>query len=378
MKLYLKAIPFILCLSITGLFSCEKKEDAIPELTIPAAYDGSTFATVSAQEGALVNNYLNFLPILKSGNNGTNINPRDLNLGFSTSSPTIKSATTPYFISLTEGASGYFDKLSKASGGTYTPGANPMGNGGLYANYVFSGDGTEPAELIEKGLLGALFYNYGLKLYIENPNVANPTTADQLLALYGSSPDLPNSSNAAFYARPDKAIAAYAAQRDKGDEKGIYTQIKTQFIKLQAAYKGGANYNRERDQAFSDILTLWEKVLAATAIHSCYQTLERIQATNAPDLTKAQALHWHSSSIGFLLGMRTIPNKTITDAKIDEVLAKLYFVPQGETTAYKVLTESAAAATQITQAISMIQTTYGFSDQEVLDMKTNWVGQQGR
>jgi hypothetical protein len=93
---------------------------------------------------------------------------------------------------------------------------------------------------------------------------------------------------------------------------------------------------------------------------------------------KAQALHWNSSSIGFLLGLRTIPNKTITDAKIDEILVKLYFVPQGTSSAHKVVTEPGTSATQISEVIITIQTTYGFSDQEVIDMKTNWVGQQGR
>jgi|GEM_PF-1311986 hypothetical protein len=378
MHLISKATLYTALFSCLSLYSCEKKEATVPELTVPTTYDGSAFFTVSAQESTLVNNYLTFSSILKSGNDGSTVNPRDLNLGFSTNSPSIKSATTPSFITLMEGTNGYFDKLSKASAGTYFPGANSMGIGGVYGNYVFNGDGIEPAEIIEKGLLGAAFYNYGLKLYIDNPNIANPASVDRLLALYGTSPDFPNSSNAAFYARPDKALAAYAAQRDKGDDKGIYSQIKTQFIKLQAAYKGGSNYDRERNQSFSDLLTLWEKVLAASAIHSCQQTLERLQGTNPTDPLKAQALHWNSSSIGFLLGLRTIPNKTITDAKIDEILVKLYFVPQGTSSAHKVVTEPGTSATQISEVIITIQTTYGFSDQEVIDMKTNWVGQQGR
>lgn len=378
MQLFSKAILLCLLFLTAGFWACDKKEETIPELTIPATYDGSTFSTVSAQETALVTSYLNFSPILKSGNNGNPINPRDLNLGFSTNSPSIKSATSAYFASLLEGTDGYFDRLSKASAGTYTPTATPTGNGGVYGTYVFTSDGIEPAEVIEKGLLGATFYHYGLKLFIENPNIANPATADQLLALYGASPDFPNSSNAAFYARPDRALAAYAAQRDKGDDAGIYSQIKAKFIRLQAAYKGGPNYTRERDQAFSDLLTLWEKVMAASAIHACHQTINRVQAAPSSEASRAQALHWNSSSIGFLLGLRNIPNKTITDSRLDELLGKLYFVPRGTSSAYKLVTEPTAAATQIAGVITTLQTTYGFTDQEVQDMKTNWVGQQGR
>jgi hypothetical protein len=347
------------------LTSCDTKE-VLPELTIPASYDGSTFATYANQERSLVNNLDNLTALANSGNGGKEVNVRDLALAFSTGSPNVKNATNSYFASLLEGTNGYFDILSKASVRSYSPGSPSSGPGGLYGGYLFDSTGAEPAALIERGLLGATLYRYGLNLFVQNPNINNPATADQLLAIYGANPNFPNSPQAS---RTDKAVAALAARYDKNDGNGLYTKIKQNFIKLQAAYKAGERYNPQRDQAFSEILTLMEKVQAAAAIHACHRVVELMSAPAPAEATKAEALHRYSQCIGFLLGFKNISNKTITDTRLDELLALLNFPVQGVKTPYKIVTEPVREISDVNVVLSRLQATYGFSEQEMEELK---------
>jgi hypothetical protein len=359
---------------LLAITSCEKTETR-PELTIPDSYDGSTFSSYAAQEIALVNNLNNLMAVLNSGNTGEVINVRDLALAFSTNSPSVKSATNTYFASLLEGTNGYFDRLSKASGKAYIPAGPPQGSGGVYGGYVFDSTGIEPAALIGRGLLGAALYRTALNLYIQNPNINNPATADQLLATYGANPSFPNSPTAP---RADQAVAALAARYDKNDGNGLYSKIKQNFIKLQAAYEAGEGYNQQRDQAFSDILTLWEKAQAAAAIHACHEVVRLMSAPSPTATDKANALHRYSECIGFLLGYKTISNKTITDTRLDELLALLNFQPQGPKAAYKLITEPARELANVLEVLARLKETYRFSDQEIEDLKKDWVAEQGR
>lgn len=364
-------------LFLTGLVlsSC-KKQDALPDLTIQTSYEGSNFNSFAAQEKALVNNLNGLISVAVSGNNGEEINVRDLALAFTTNSPTVKSATNSNFTTLLEGTNGYFDKLSKASAKVYTPTNPSTGYGGVYGRYLFNENGVELAQLIENGLLGAALYQYGLNLYIQNPNINNPATADQLLAVYGASPEFANSPNATT--NSDKAIAAIAAKFDKNDGNGLYSKIKQNFLKLQSAYKAGEDYNQQRDQAFSDILTLWEKAQAAAAIHACHRVVELLSSAAPSEGYKAEALHQYSICLGTLIGYKTIPNKTITEARINELLTVLNFQPNGTIYAYKIVTDTAGELPRIKEVIARLKETYSFSDQEIEDLKRDWAKEQGR
>lgn len=374
MRNYKLIIHCLLSGVLLSLSGCEKK-DTLPDLTLSDTYDGSKFSSYAAQEIAIVNNLNELIAVARSGNGGEEVNVRDIALAFSINSPSVKSATTPYFTSLLEGTGGLFDRLSKASAQTYTPSGSSGGTGGVYGGYVFDANGLEPAELIGKGLLGAALYRYALNLYIQNPNINNPATADRLLATYGANPDFPNSPNAP---RPDKAVAAYVAQYDKNDGKGLYSKIKQDFLKLQAAYIAGEAYAQARDQAYSDILTTWEKGLAAAAIHSCHKVVEIMSAPTPSEAAKAQALHRYSECIGLILGLRTIPNKTITDTRLDELLGLLNFQPQGSSAAYKIVTEPARETGRVKEVLAKLKETYSFSDQEIEDLKKDWVSTQSR
>ncbi len=374
MRLFTKVPYFILPGILVFLSACEKK-DSLPALTVPTTYDGSTFSAYANQEIALINNLDSLIKVMMSGNAGGEINARDLGLAFSTNSPSLKSATSTYFTGLLEGTNGYFDKLSKSSAKVYSPAESPGGSGGVYGGYVFDATGVEPAALISRGLLGAALYRYALNLYIQNPNINNPATVDRLLAVYGSNPDFPNSPTTA---RPDKAVAALLARRDKNDGNGLYSKVEQNFLKVQAAYKAGDAYTQQRDQAYSDILYLWEKGIAANAIYAGHQVVDLMSAASPTAATKAQALHRYSELIGYLLGFKTIQNKTITDTRLDELLSLLNFQPQSTPTAYKLVTNPTQEVAKVKEVISKLKETYSFSDQEIEDLKKDWVSVQSR
>ena len=84
-------------------------------------------------------------------------------------------------------------------------------------------------------------------------------------------------------------------------------------------------------------------------------------------------IHAHSEGIGFLAGFRTIDpaHRKITDAQIDDLLAKS-FAPNGAPAeAYKVLTATDAAA-KLDGVITDLKGIYGFSDAEMTSFEKNF------
>jgi hypothetical protein len=244
----------------------------------------------------------------------------------------------------------------------------------MYGGYLFDENGTEIEQLIEKGAFGAAAYNHAVKL-ANGP--LTPATADQLMAILGMNPTFP-SSNASKHPKPDRAMAVYAARRDKNDGNGYYSQLKFNFIKLQAALNGGTNYTTDRDEALTAIFTTWEKVNAATVINYCHAVISTMSNTSTTDAQKASALHAHGENVAFLHGWRTISSKKITDAQTDELLALLNSAPNTTPTPYLFVTDSVNQLPKLQQIISKLQAIYGFSSAEIEDFKKNWITEQNR
>lgn len=354
--------------------SCNKEKDP---LVIPTQYDGSAYqANTTTQYG--VRSQLDALvtEIKKGRTSGVVLDFATLSQLYNTGTPSLKSLTTAYYAGRLEGTGNWFDELVKASGATYTPSV-PSGQGGSFGGYLFDENGLEYEQLAEKGLFGAAMYHHAITLMQGDMNIE---TADQVLAIFGAHPDFPNTPTATNAANPDKFLANYAARRDKNDGKGLYSQIKTNFLTLQAALKAGADYNTERDEALSALRLNWEKVNFATVINYCHSVISRMSATNPTDSDKAASLHAYSECVGFVHGWRSIPQgyKTITDTEIDEILTLLNAPYNATPTSYKFITDPLNELPKLTQVIQKLQTRYQFSDQEIEDFKKNWVAEQGR
>ena len=373
----------LVLLALTFLtFSCKDKEMVKAQLQIPTAYDGAGFNTNAATQLAVRQQLAAITDEAKKGRvNGVVIAKPVLDNLFTAGNPSLKSVNTAYYAGKLEGIGGWLDKLAKASGSTYVPSATIAGSGGTFGtgsgSYLFDENGLEMEQVIEKGQFGSVLYKHATDL-VSAP--LTPATADQLVAIFGANPKFPSSSDAVKHPDPDRQMAVYAARRDKNDGTGYYTQLKNNFIKLQAALKAGNDYQAEQQEAVDAIKLTWEKVNAATIINYCHTVIATMSKTAPTDNEKASALHAYGECVGFAHGWRTIAqaHKKITDAQIDETSVLLNAPANGTPTSYKFITDPATELPKLQQVIAKLKAIYGFTDQEITDFKTNWVSEQKR
>lgn len=373
---------FLLVMSLVfvGLTSCSKDDDMKADLDIPSTYDGSAFEVNTRSQTDLLNQLTALTEEAKAGRTATNTVSREaLEDLFNVGSPALSSEITAYFKGKLEGDGGWFDELAKSSGNTWTPQA-PDGNsqGGVYGGYLFDEYGLEIEQLLEKGQFNATLYNHATALMGDE---INTQTVDQLVAIFGAKPAFANSgsSNVAAENR-DRAMANYGARRDKNDGEGMYSQIKTAFITLQAAVRAGEDYQEEQEEALENIQLLWEKINAATVINYCHTPISLLSETNPSEEQVGAALHAIAEGIGFIQGLKTIDQqyRRITDAQIDQMLVLFNAPANGVAAVYQFATDPATELPKLQQIIAELKTIYDFSDQEIEDFKSNWVSVQGR
>jgi hypothetical protein len=362
-------------LSVLGCGS-EPKEMMMPPpggcnlTSLPAAYDGAGYAANSATEQGIRTRLKAFLQPMKDAEANLMVKPTEAQLKalFAEGSSSVRAITTSYYVSKVEG---WIAAFAAAAGNTWMPAATPMGPGGKFGSYIFSAQGTDLRQAIEKGLFAAALYHHGLGL-MNGPITA--ATLDRLIAIYGAHPSFPRDDKA--MQNPDEFIAVYAKRRDKGDPQnpGPYLRIKGHFIRAQAAIAAGAACNAERDMAVQAIRAEWERVLLSTVIYYLNDVSKKLGAPSPSMADQANALHGYGEAVGFVHGFRQLPaaGRTITDAQVDELLALLGAPAEGPATSYKLITETAAMLPRLTQAITRIAAIYGFTAQQVEDFKTNY------
>jgi len=359
-----------------AIVSCKKDDGDRPDLVIPEVYDGTAFTTNAATELLVRKQLTDISKEAQRGRvNGTTLEYATLTALLNAGSPSLKAVGTNYYMTKMDGIGGWLDEMAKASGGTYTPGP-PTGNGGTFGGYLFDENGLEIEQVMEKGMFGAVLLNHAVKL-MSGP--IDATTADKVLAIFGSNPSFPNSNNAAKHDFPDAQAAIYAARRtDETNPNGLYFQMKKALIKLQAAGKAGSEYSKEQQEAVKDIILVWEKVNAATIINYALSSISSLSNSEPTDAQKASALHSIGEGVGFAHGFKTVPSKKITDAQIDQILVLLNAPAGGTPELYKFATSPVIELPKLEQVIALLKSIYGFSDAEVETFRNNYVSLQGR
>jgi predicted small lipoprotein YifL len=363
-----------LILALAIFSGCDDKKP----LEIPENYVSADFAANTTLQATFRGQMEAFVTEAKKGRtNGAIVNAATLLDLYNAGNPSLKDLTTTYYADrLNNGTNGWIFELANASGLGYTPGTT-SGQGGTFNGYLFDENGLEMEQMLDKGLFGAAFYNYALRIMDRD---LTTTDVDQLLSIYGAHPDFPNTPTASKAANPDKFMANYAARRDKNDGLGLYAQMKTHFITLKAAVETGDDYAEEREQALADIRLTWEKINAGTVINYCHSVIATMSGTNVSDSDKAKALHAYGECVGFIHGWRTIAqnSKVLTDTEIDEILALLNAEFNKTPTSYLFITEPAANLPKLQDVIAKLKARFAFTDAEVEDFKKNWVAEQGR
>jgi len=368
-------IPTILALTISACSKEETKNTEVPLLTIPSFYDSTNYSTNIASILQIRTNFDGMVTEIKKGRILNNAVSADLlTANFSNGNPSIETFTTVEFANQLKGNEGWFKSLVNLSENTYSP-DSLTSKGGVFGGYLFNANGVEPEQIIEKGLFGAALTNQVIQLISNNPTLVS---VDKALYLVGATPHFKNSGNAIHGVIADKYLANYVARRDKNDGNGFYSSLKFNFIKLQAAIKGGATFNNEKNEAITKIKTILEEANYATVINYCHSSIANLSKTTLTETEKAATLHAINECIGFGLGWKNVNGKKITDTQIEEIITLLNFPVNSSIKPALFITDRVNQITKLQTIIDKIKSIYGFSNVQLEDFKKNWVAEQAR
>ncbi len=354
------------------LSSCSGDSPATPTpLKIPERYDTTTYSVSTSDIYQIRDDFEALISKLKSGRDkGITIDYEELATLYAPLKPLTMPEYDPVVESLLQSA-------VSSSGEDFDPMSDPQDNyyGGVYGGYFFDKYGRCIDENFEKGMYAALLYNQANILIGDG---VSATDIDKLIALFGASPSFPNTNRAAVNA--DEFIAEYAAQRDKNDGKGLYTQMKKALITAQAAAKAGNDYRDDLNASIATVKSVWERALMATAISYMYSTISKLSGSNLDVTTRASAIHSFGEASGIMFGWRFLSSKQriATDNQLDEVLSLIGMPVNQEPTIHLLWQQPFSELPKLETAIRSLQTIYGFSDADLEDFKTNWVNAQGR
>lgn len=363
---------FVLSLIIV-VSSCKKDQ----KLEIPGSYDGTSYTSAITEEQQLKTNLSNLSTEIKKGKDGVYLlNASNLNTLFEAGSPNLKSITSSDF---TAKINSYFTELEDACGQTFDP-FSPNTSGGIYggsSKYLVNEDGVEFGEVVDKGLYGSAFYNHVHEI-LEDDDI-DEAELHSALALFGAHPDFSNSDKIAYHANPDSYIAKYAARRDDGSGDGFYLTIKKYFIQLQAAIqqddddKDDDDFEDEREEASEKIIQNMEKALAATIINYCFSARTSITKTSPTSSDFGSAIHSLGEAIGFTVGLKYAEHTLVPESTFTNVLNKLHFSESGSSDVNSFITNPAVYASDLTDAVNILKSAYGFSDAQLEAFKLNQV-----
>lgn len=190
--------------------------------------------------------------------------------------------------------------------------------------YLFAANGMEYAQVIEKGLMGAVFMNQALAVYfgsekmnVDNNSAEDPENGDYFTTMehhwdeafgyFGAPTDFPsNTSDLRFWAKYCNAQNA---------------NLNSNSILMNAFLKGRAVISQKadislRDEAIKTIQLTWEKLAASQA--KTY--LEEAKSNFGVD--NAKFLHELSEAYAFILCLKYVPLETrvISYTTIDSLL----------------------------------------------------------
>lgn len=187
--------------------------------------------------------------------------------------------------------------------------------------YLFSANGKEYVQLLEKGLMGAVLMNQALNSYLSEAkmNVDNTTNVagtnyttmehhwDEAFGYFGVDVNFPTVLAADFWGKYSNSQNATLSSN---------TIMMDNFLKGRAAITN--NVLTDRDAAIVEIKKMWEKIAANTAM----TYLSDAAASFGSD--QAKFLHVMSEAYAFVWCLRYAPldTRSVTNTELDAILAK--------------------------------------------------------
>ena len=213
----------------------------------------------------------------------------------------------------------YMDRIAAASTSTL-PGSN--GVAGVVSSgsksYLCDENGIEYTQLIEKGLMGAVFYYQATDVYLG----ADRMSADNITVDAENGTDMEHHWDEAFgylgvptdFPSNTDGLAWWGTYVNRRNALLNTNEIMTEFIKGRAAISN--NDLAARDEAIIGVQAKWELASAGTVVNYLNTALDNFN----DDAIRNHAL---SEAAGFAYALKFNPNKKVTNANVDEILTKI-------------------------------------------------------
>ena len=187
--------------------------------------------------------------------------------------------------------------------------------------YLVNAKGVELGQLIQKGLMGAVFYYQAVDNYLTEDKIGSAVdnktvkpgegTAmehhwDEAFGYFGAPIDFPTNLNDLKY------WANYSNQIDPAAQSN--KALMEAFLVGRAAISN--NDMVTKNAAAASLRANWELLVAASAIHE-------LNAAKGAVADQARKSHYLSEARGFVMGLRYKQDRKISDATHAQVLAKL-------------------------------------------------------
>ena len=212
--------------------------------------------------------------------------------------------------------------------------------------YLVNAKGVELGQLIQKGLMGAVFYYQAVDGYLTDDQIGNSVdnktvtpgegTAmehhwDEAFGYFGAPTDFPATLTGLKY------WSNYSNQVNPA--LGSNKALMDAFLKGRAAISN--NDMAAKTEAATTLRTEWERLVAASAIHE-------LNAAKGVVADQAPKSHYLSEARGFVMSLRYKSDRKISDAVLNQVLAKI-----GDNL-------YTTTGTDINDALNLLSAAYGF------------------
>lgn len=311
------------------VLSCEKESNN-PDYDIPDTYDFDN-VTYSGQTDRLGMLYELQAEIKKAAVENKQLNREQL-LAMYTNDPSqagwqgsydeskqLKSKTfsayQDLFSAVLSDAAAKSQNLQSASEGQAGVISNTAGDKKYYVNE----NGLEYAQIVAKGLMGALLYYQSTGWYLgdEKMNVDNEEITpgkgtsmehhwDEAFGYWGVPKDFPGNTDGLYF------WGSYT--KGRSGHLGISQPLMNEFIKGRAAISAGDLDTR--DEARKEIKRLWEQVAASSAIHYMNGSSQDFEDTGA-------RLHQLSEGVGFIFSLLFNDQRSLNEQEVFDLIEKL-------------------------------------------------------
>lgn len=335
----MKKLSFLTLLIITILSSCKKTDDNTPDIVLPSSYNfenvnfgGQTqriamLSEIVAELGKGKTQALDFNKLMNMyANTGNAFADATLNTSGKQLRDKTFSADTAFFVSMFKAAAENSVDFAVASTGNGTAGVATSITD-LTKKYLVDSNGVEYAQLIQKGLMGAIFY---YRIAEEYTTIEKLNTADNMTIVPGEGTKMQHYWDEAFgylgvpailtVANYDslttaKALKFYGSYISKGKSVGTIENTLKAFIKGRDAI-GRKDYTT-RNAAGAEIRKNLELVNACSFISYMNQAKAGIS-------DYAIKCHTLSEGFGFFLSLQYNSERKISQTDFNTIEANFY------------------------------------------------------